>query len=117
MKIAIERFGPEHEAAAAAFNARMREAQAPSDFLLPTRHSPPVRSGSVTLTNYVAVADDGSIRGGMLCQEHPALAGTATEHTINLQAPLSEGIIDPAYAFVGTQLIKHVTLPAGTPDG
>jgi hypothetical protein len=44
----------------------------------------------------------------MLCQEHPALAGTATEHTINLQAPLSEGIIDPAYAFVGAQLVKHV---------
>ena len=108
VKIAIERFGPEHEAAADAFNRRMRDARAPSEFLLPTRFAPPVRSGSVTLTNYVAVAEDGSIRGGVLCQEHPALAGTSTERTVNLQAPLSEGIVDPAYAFVGPQLIKHV---------
>jgi len=108
VKVAIEPFRPQHEEAAAAFNRRMRNAGAPTAFLLPTRAKPAAAADGVTLTQYVAVDDVGHVRGGILCQEHPALVGGRIERTANLQAPLSEGIMDRAYAFVAPQLVKHV---------
>jgi hypothetical protein len=107
VKISIEPFGREHEAGAIAFNRRLRDANAPTPFLLPTHAASSVRAGSVTVTQYVAVDEHRDVRGGVLCQEHPALAGQKAERTINLQSPLSEGIIDPAYTFVAPQLVKH----------
>jgi hypothetical protein len=57
----------------------------------------------------VAVDDTGEVRGGVMCMEHPAIVGGTVRPTVNIQAPLSEGIIDPAFMLVGPQLIKHVT--------
>ena len=108
VKIAIEPFGLEHEHAASAFNRRMRNARAPGAFLLPEQARPPIRSGSASVTHYVAVDESHEVRGGVICQEHPAVIGGSKERVINIQAPLSEGIIDPAYTFVGPLLIKHV---------
>ncbi|HJR58736.1 MAG TPA: hypothetical protein VJ813_05050 [Vicinamibacterales bacterium] len=107
MRISVEEFQPEHEAAVAAFNQRMRSASAPSGFLLPLHAKPPVRDGSVTVTHYVAVDEARQVRGGMMCQAHPAVAGSRVDQAVNVQAPLSEGIIDPAFTFVAPQLIKH----------
>lgn len=109
MKISIQPFEPEHEPAVAAFNRRMRTGKAPSTFLLPERAKPPVRVGGITVTHHVAVDDTGEVRGGVMCMEHPAIVGGTIRPTINIQAPLSEGIIDPAFMLVGPQLIKHVT--------
>jgi len=107
VKIRIAPFESAHEPAAVAFNDRMRRAQAPSAFLLPAHSKPPLRCGAVTVTHYVALDEVNEVRGGMICQEHPGVAGGAAECVINISAPLSEGIIDPAYTFVGPALIKH----------
>ncbi len=107
MRISVEQFQPPHEDAAAAFNHRMQSASAPSAFLLATRARPPFQDGRVTVTHYVAVDEAGHVRGGMICQAHPAVVGDRVHEVVNIQAPLSEGIIDPAFTFVAPQLIKH----------
>lgn len=109
MRIAVEPFEPQHEAAAAAFNDRMRGRQAPSAFLLPTRARPPVARGAVTVSHYVAVDAGGEVRGGLMCVEHPAVLAGRIERVVNVQSPLSEGIVDPAFTLVGPHLIRHVT--------
>jgi hypothetical protein len=108
MRIAILPFETEHERAAAAFNERMRIARAPSAFLLPERAKAPIRNGSVTVTHYVAVDQDGHVRGGVMCMEHPAVIAGSVERAINIQSPLSEGIVEPAFTLVGPQLVKYV---------
>jgi hypothetical protein len=107
VKIAIQPFGPEHERAAAAFNARMHAASAPTAFLMSERAASPVRCGSVSMTQFVAVDRDEQVRGGVICQEHPALLAGRLERVVNIQSPLSEGIVNPAFTFVAPLLVKH----------
>lgn len=107
MKISIVPFTSELEAAAARFNARMHDARAPTAFLLPERSHATTRHGEVTVTHYVACDEQGDVRGGMLCHEYPAHVAGRTARVLNISAPLSEGIIDPAYTWVGSLLIKH----------
>lgn len=107
MKISVEEFQAEHEEAAAAFNQRMQRASAPAGFLLPLRAKPPVQSGGVRVTHYVALDEARHVRGGVICQAHPAIAGDSVAEAVNIQSPISEGIIDPAFTFVAPQLIKH----------
>jgi hypothetical protein len=107
MKISVQPFSADHEGAVVRFNERMRRASAPSSFLLPERAKQVVPHGQVTVTHYVAVDDEGEVRGGMMCMDHPAIAGGEPERAVNIQSPLSEGIIDPAFTFVAPQLIKH----------
>jgi hypothetical protein len=104
--ISIVPFTPEHESAAGSFNQRMRHANAPTAFLLPKR-SKPSRTGPVTAGHYLALDDQRAVRGGMLCHEYPALVRGDSERVLNISAPLSEGIVDPEYTFVGPLLIKH----------
>jgi hypothetical protein len=108
VKVAVEPFRPEHEPAAEAFNERMRRAGASTAFLLPTKVDQSSGAVGVRLTQYIARDDAGHVRGGILGQEHPALVGGRLERTVNLQAPLSEGIVDRTYAFVAPQLVKHI---------
>jgi hypothetical protein len=105
VKIAVEQFAAGHEDAVAAFNTRMERAHAP--FLLPARAKPALTKGAVTIAHYVAVDETGQVRGGMKCQTHPARLGDADEQTVNIQAPLSEGIVNPAFTMVGPQLVKY----------
>jgi hypothetical protein len=106
VKISIEVYGAEHEAEAAAFNRRMREGNAPTDFLLVERMAPPAFRSGVTATQWVAVDEQGHVRGGVLSWDHQGTVGHIEQRVINLQSPLSEGIIDPAFFLVGSQIIK-----------
>lgn len=110
MKLSVEPFNFQHEVSIAAFNARMRAGNAPTAFLLPERSASPGDNPmhEVSATQYVAVDADSNVRGGVLCWEHPVVAGAEVQKVINLQAPLSEGIVDPQYVFVAPQLIKSV---------
>ncbi len=107
MSISVAPFTPQYQPAAALFNERMRRANAPTAFLLPDRGKAAGADGLVTTTHFVALDDDGAVRGGMLCQEYPALVAGQVERVVNISAPLSEGIVDPAYMLVGPQLIRH----------
>ena len=106
VKISIEEYSPQHQPAAAAFNRRMREANAPTDFLLAETSVPSRTWAGVTVTQWIAVDGDGQIRGGVLSWNQQGMVGRTVQRVINLQSPLSEGIIDPAYILVGSHIIK-----------
>jgi hypothetical protein len=105
MAFSVIPYGPEHEASVAQFNARMRAGAAATEFLLPER-SVPVRSdGAVRSTQYVALDDAGEVRGGIIILEHPGWINTQVQTVVNIQAPLSEGIVDRRFSLVAPQLI------------
>jgi hypothetical protein len=106
MKISIAPFEARHEAAAIAFNERMRQANAPTDFLLPESISQPVGTGGATAVQYVAIDATGALRGGIICCQYPAVLDGEIQSAINIQSPLSEGIVDRAYGLVGPQLFQ-----------
>jgi hypothetical protein len=106
VKISIEVYSAQHEPAAAAFNQRMREANAPTDFLLGEQSAAASACAGVTATQWVAVDGDGQVRGGVISWDHQGIVGRTEQRVINLQSPLSEGIIDPAYILVPSQIIK-----------
>jgi hypothetical protein len=98
----------EVRSAAAAFNRRMREANAPVDFLLPESEAPefdPV--AAVTKRQHVVVQGQAA-RGGVIIQEQPAWVGGETRVVWNVQAPLSEGIGDKRYSYVATFLMREL---------
>jgi hypothetical protein len=105
MAFSIIPYGPEHEASVAQFNARMRAGAASTEFLLPER-SVPVRSdGAVRSTQYVARDDAGEVRGGIIILDHPGWINRQIQTVVNIQAPLSEGIVDRRFSLVAPQLI------------
>jgi hypothetical protein len=106
VKISIEVYSAQHEPAAAAFNRRMRDANAPTDFLLGESSVAPRTRGGVTVTQWIAVDGEGQVRGGVLSWDQQGIVGRVVQRVINLQSPLSEGIVDSAYFLVGSQIIK-----------
>jgi hypothetical protein len=106
VKISIEAYGAQRESAVAAFNQRMREGNASTDFLLNERSVAARACGRVTATQWVALDEDGQVRGGVISWDHPAIVGRTEQRVVNLQSPLSEGIINSAYVLVASQIIK-----------
>lgn len=106
MKLSIEPFGPQHEAAAAAFNQRLAASGKPVIFFMPERSRATQTGHGVTVTDYVAVDEAGVVRGGFMSWEHSAIVGKSVHQVINIQSPLSEGIFDRAHVAVGPRLIQ-----------
>ncbi len=94
--------------AARAFNQRMREAAAPTDFLLPeSRSAAPHSAAQIRWTQYVAWDGD-QIRGGVIEMDQPGWLGQRPVRAFNYQSELSEAIIDRKYAMVATQMLKFL---------
>jgi len=92
--------------AARAFNQRMRDAAALTDFLLPENCGPGSHGDAqIRWTNYIAW-DGNQIRGGVIEVDQPAWLGDHAVRAFNYQSPLSEGIVNRKYATVGAQLVK-----------
>lgn len=106
VKISVEVYSARHEPAASAFNRRLRQANAPTDFLLDEHSAPPQVRAGVTVTRWVAVDEEGHVRGGVMSWDHSGIVGAEVRRVINLQSPLSEGIIDPDYIMVASRIIK-----------
>jgi hypothetical protein len=94
------------EAAVQRFNRRMESAKAPAEFGIPETPPPPRPAALVRAENFLAVDSEGEVRGGVIVLEHPGWVGGKVETVLNLQSPLSEGIIDPKYSLVAIQLIR-----------
>ena len=109
MPLRIEIFAEPHLPAVLAFNQRMAEGQAPSDFLLPTalKVSSTVHGGPIQWTRYL-VLDGDFVRGGLLAMEQPGWLNGRTTRALNFQSPLSEGIVNPSYSIVAMQLVKFM---------
>jgi hypothetical protein len=99
----------EHLDAVRAFNKRMLEGDAPTEFLLPeetSRHRP-APNAPIQWKEFVAV-DGTDIRGGVLEMDLPGWLNGREIRASNFQSPLSEGIIDRRFASVGAQLVKFM---------
>jgi hypothetical protein len=109
MGIVIEPYTTEAQAAAArAFNQRMRD-RGQTEFLLgeyPPAAEP--ENAVVRERSYLAMEHE-AVRGGLLLVSFPAGFGSGSEvDVLNCQAPLSEGIIDRKYTFLGVGLLKFM---------
>ena len=90
------------------FNARLRAAGV--RYVFPESHVPtrfPPDSGGCPYQQYfVAVDEDGAVRGGYTLKREESWIGDRCEAIADLQLPLSEGIVNRAYAIVGIQLLR-----------
>lgn len=90
------------------FNERLRQQKA-LPFPLPEQVSPQgdgVKQNSPM--HYIAVDPHGLVRGGMLLTELRGWLKRKPVRLVNIQSPLSEGVIERAYAGVGLQMLKFI---------
>ncbi len=92
-----------------AFNQRMIDGHAPSDFLLPTElgRGNIAPDDPIQWTRYV-VLDGDQVRGGVLAMNQPGWINGTELRALNFQSPLSEGIVNPKYSMVGMQMVKFM---------
>jgi hypothetical protein len=105
--IEIVPFTPERIADVRDFNARLRAADIPYSFPesnVPT-WLPPIDAGPLYQEFFLA-ADDRTVRGAYILKHQDFLVGGSVMSVGAFQLPLSEGIIDRAYAGVGVQLLR-----------
>jgi len=109
MPLHFEIFAEQHLAAVQAFNQRMMEGHAASDFLLPSvLEAPQTKPGDpLQWTRYVLLDGD-FVRGGLLAVEQPGWLNGQKTRALNFQSPLSEGIVDPKYSIVAMQMVKFM---------
>jgi hypothetical protein len=89
-----------------AFNDRMRHSGNPAAFDLPEfARGDNAGDRLVRSTDYI-IADDDSVRGGILAVDAPAWLNGADAPVSNYQSPLSEGLIDRRYATLGVMLAR-----------
>src|SRR5581483_3785750 len=103
-------YAPELDEAIVEFNRRLDAGRAEGGFRLTTGPGPPpIASGAAVGSQEHYVTLEGEVvRGGVSLQVQPFRVDGETQTVANLQLPLSEGIVDRRYAFVGGWLIKHV---------
>jgi hypothetical protein len=93
-----------------AFNSRLRLHGEPL-FVLPEEApppEPPAAPGGIARTQYVAVDETGAVRGGVLLVEQRGWLAGREIALVNVQSPLTEGIVDRAFAGVGFQMLRFI---------
>ena len=108
MAISIRPYGASDVPAALAFNERMRQGKAASEFLLPDSPPPPTPEGAKIRSVFYLAVDNDFVRGGFVLCDYPAFVAQQPVTATDLIAPLSEGIVDPAFGMVGMQHIKYL---------
>jgi hypothetical protein len=93
-----------------AFNQRLTMHGEPP-FLLPQEGSATdvTAEGHPAGRHYVAVDQRGEVRGGMLLTECRSWLQNRVVPVVNIQSPLSEGIVNRQYSGVSLQMLKFVT--------
>ena len=109
MKIEFIPLFPELLPACREFNQRMlRQGEPP--FLLPEKMPAPESGsrGSISWNHYLAVDETGAVRGGVLLVEQPAWLAGRELSVLNIQSPISEGIVDRAFSGVGLRMLQFL---------
>src|SRR5512133_2372303 len=99
MSISIVRYTPEWKRALDAFHARLRAAGVSAAMAFGEE---PERCGCLYLAT-----EAGEVRGGYILNEQEFAIDGAPRCVAHYRLPLSEGIVDKAYAAVGAQLLRH----------
>ncbi|MEO8372335.1 MAG: hypothetical protein ABI806_24325 [Candidatus Solibacter sp.] len=84
------------------FHARLLAGGAPADQRFPDAGDPLLQPGSEL---FVAV-DEGKVRGGYILRRQHFTAGRSDVTAAHYRLPLSEGIVDRAYAMLGLRLVR-----------
>lgn len=97
----------EWEAAVARANSRLlNSGKAP--FLLPDHAPPPAPEGCFRRDHWLAVGADDEVRGGFLQQTMPAWVSNESTEVVNVQSPLSEGLIDHRHIGLGPWMVREL---------
>ena len=111
VKITIEPYTSDRQAAVRQFNARLAPQKLPVYFHFPERHVPdwlPPKDGlRVYQEFFLAVDDAATVRGGYILKTQDFWINGQLRIVGNLQLPLSEGIVDPRYGFLGVQIVQN----------
>ena len=94
-----------------AFNQRLRS-QGEPPFVLPEDASGETANPApraISSRHYVAVDQSGEVRGGVFLTEQRGWLGKQIIPLINIQSPLSEGLVDRKFSGVSLQMLKFVT--------
>ena len=110
MAIVIQRYGPEHEPAVQEFNRRLQQSSDDPNLVFSKtavpRWLPPASDNPVWNEFFVAVEGQ-AVRGAYgLKQEMVFIRGKGLHRVACYHHPLSEGIVDRAYASVGALLAR-----------
>lgn len=105
MRFQIELYTPPHEPAVRAFNSRLQNGGARTDFYAPGT-APEPQLAPVKRETYLAL-EQGIVRGSILIQTTPAWLRGREILLMSTQSPLSEGLIDPQYAVIAGLLHRH----------
>jgi hypothetical protein len=105
--IRVERYTPAYVDAVRAFNGRLTARHAVPGFLLD--ETPPAADDRPPLQreHFLAVETGGEVRGGFMLQRQTFAIGGRLASVVNYQAPISEGIADRRYAYLGMLMVKE----------
>jgi len=109
MQLDIRPYSSQDEPQVAAFNQRLRRAGAGYQF--PPRSTPawlpPVPGRPLYQEYFLAIDPQGEVRGGYILKHQEFLVHQQLHTLADYQLPLSEGIIDPRFNFVGLRLLAN----------
>ena len=106
MTVRIEPHSATWIPAVRAFNTRLTSGASTPDFLLDERTASNGTHGPIAKDRYLVV-DGGDVRGGFIMQRQPFWIGGDLPTVANYQAPISEGLVDRRYAYLGMLMLKE----------
>ena len=110
MAIAIQPYSQDFIDAVRSFNSRLATVGVTPEFRFPEHHVPhwlPKVDGRRLYQEYFLAVENGSVRGGYILKHQDFFIDGQTERLAYYHLPLSEGIINNAYASVGVQMLRH----------
>ncbi len=110
MTIGIEPYRQEFISAVKCFNARLDGGGAPAEFRFPQHHLPewlPRRNGEPLYQEYFLALENGAVRGGYILKYQEFFVRGELKNVAYYHLPLSEGIVNKAYASVGAHMLRH----------
>jgi len=108
MALRFEPFADTHIPAVQAFNARIASAVPYSVGTSPVGQRASSERSSVWIETML-VLDGDDVRGSVMLQHQELEVGGEKHHSVNIQLPISEGLIDRRYAYLGMWIIQRVT--------
>lgn len=106
MGIEVVPYEPRFEPAVRRFNRRLSGSPEHESFALPRSADPPNSEGKTKTRHYLGVDDSEEVRGGFVLHRHRGHAGGREIEIFNLQAPISEAVVDSRYRMVGPLMLR-----------
>jgi len=110
MKVEFLPLTPSLLPACCAFNARIRSHGNVPFFLPETAQlADPGSPSGILRSHHVAVDENGEVRGGVLLAEQRGWLAGQTIPLVNIQSPLTEGVVDRRFVNVSLQMLRFVS--------